>query len=97
MSWTEINYHAPAAAALDYLPHLVSYVVLLQVRVIRAGREQRISCFDLVVGDIVVVETGDILAADGILFAGGELRWAQDDSSSSSTTVVCVSATGMQT
>lgn len=51
-------------------------LLLLQVRVIRDGAEAAVSCFDLLVGDVVVVETGDILPADGWLLPGqgGELR-----------------------
>lgn len=45
-----------------------------QVRVIRDGKEQQISSFDLVVGDIMIVEGGDILQADGILVDGSMLR-----------------------
>lgn len=46
----------------------------IQVRVVRGGQEQEISTFELLVGDVVLVETGDILPADGILFQGGELK-----------------------
>ena len=41
---------------------------------LRDGTEQEISSFDLVVGDIVVAEGGDILPADGILISGSTLR-----------------------
>ena len=41
----------------------------------RDGREQEISSFDLVVGDLLVVEGGDILPADGILVDGSTLRY----------------------
>ncbi|KXJ89035.1 hypothetical protein Micbo1qcDRAFT_235413 [Microdochium bolleyi] len=40
------------------------------VTVIRSGNAQRISVFDVLVGDILRVEAGDILHADGILVEG---------------------------
>ena len=45
-----------------------------QVRVVRGGQEVGISTYDLLVGDVLLVATGDILAADGLLFQGNELR-----------------------
>lgn len=42
---------------------------------IRDGREQEIRSFDLVVGDVAVIESGDILPADGILIDGSTLRY----------------------
>ncbi len=44
------------------------------MRVVRNGREVGISTYDLLVGDVLLVATGDILAADGLLFQGNELR-----------------------
>jgi Ca2+-transporting ATPase len=45
------------------------------VRVIRGGTEVSVSNFDLLVGDVLMVEAGDILPADGLLLQGsGELR-----------------------
>jgi Ca2+-transporting ATPase len=46
----------------------------MQVRVIRSGAELTISCFDLLVGDVLLVESGDILPADGLLYAGGPIK-----------------------
>ncbi len=46
-----------------------------QVRVIRNGREAGISTYDLLVGDVLVLATGDILPADGLLLKGSDLRW----------------------
>lgn len=41
----------------------------------RGEREAQISVFDLLVGDILLVEAGDILPADGLLLPGsGELK-----------------------
>jgi magnesium-transporting ATPase (P-type) len=40
----------------------------------RRGVEATVSCFDLLVGDVMLVEAGDILPADGLLFAGGQIK-----------------------
>ena len=40
----------------------------------REGTVQDISVFDLVVGDILIIETGDILPADAVLIAGTSIR-----------------------
>lgn len=50
---------------------------LLQVTVTRDGATQQISVYDLLVGDVMQVETGDILAADGVLFKGNNVRQVQ--------------------
>ena len=45
------------------------------MRVIRGEREVSVSTFDLLVGDVLMVEAGDILPADGLLLPGsGELK-----------------------
>ncbi len=46
-----------------------------QVRVVRDGQEARISIYDLLVGDVVLVETGDIIPADGVLLEGADIKW----------------------
>ena len=46
----------------------------MQVRVIRGGVEQEVSTFDIVVGDVVVLEGGDILQADGVLIQGDDIK-----------------------
>lgn len=46
----------------------------VQVRVMRGGAELTLSCWDLLVGDLLLVEAGDILPADGLLVAGGSLK-----------------------
>ena len=43
----------------------------------RDGATQQISVYDLLVGDVMLVETGDILAADGVLFKGNNVRQVQ--------------------
>ena len=40
----------------------------------RDSATQQISVYDLLVGDVMLVETGDILAADGVLFKGNNVR-----------------------
>ena len=42
----------------------------ITVHVLREGRRQGVSVFDLVVGDIVVLATGDHIPADGLLLEG---------------------------
>ncbi len=43
------------------------------VNVIRHGTQNRISVFDLQVGDLVEIETGEILSADGVLVEGSNV------------------------
>jgi hypothetical protein len=64
------------------------------VRVVRGGAEVTLSCFDLLVGDVVLVEAGDILPADGLLYAGGALKCVPSSSSSSSSST-CTSGKGV--
>ena len=70
-----------------------------QVRVVRGGMERTISTYDLLVGDVLVVDTGDILPADGLLFESSNLRCAQTHekrccASCWSTCLHCLSGTG---
>lgn len=58
------------SVTLTQLP-LVEHV---QVRVVRDGSEQRLSVFELLVGDVLVVETGDIVPTDGVVIEGS-LKW----------------------
>ena len=44
------------------------------VKVLRDGKYQEISVFDIVVGDIVCLETGDQIPADGIVICSTDLR-----------------------
>ena len=41
-----------------------------QVRVVRDGAERRLSVFELLVGDVLVAETGDIVPTDGVVIEG---------------------------
>lgn len=45
-----------------------------QVRAIRNGREVELPVRDVLVGDLLLVETGDILCTDGILVAGCDVK-----------------------
>ena len=40
------------------------------VKVFRNGEQKEISTYDILVGDVMVVETGDILPADGVFVSG---------------------------
>lgn len=42
---------------------------------VRDGLEKSVSTYDLLVGDVVIVETGDIVAADGVMVDGEDMRW----------------------
>ena len=44
------------------------------VKVIRSGKPQEISIFDILVGDVVHLESGDVIPADGILIEGYNVR-----------------------
>lgn len=44
------------------------------VKVIRAGTTQEISVHDILVGDLLLIEPGDILPVDGIFIAGHSVR-----------------------
>ncbi|EDR27316.1 cation-transporting ATPase, putative, partial [Entamoeba dispar SAW760] len=44
------------------------------IKVIRNGKNQKISIFNLTVGDIVNLDVGDIIPADGIYIHGNDLR-----------------------
>ena len=45
-----------------------------QVQVLRSGKAIQISVFDIVVGDVVHLESGDAIPADGILITGHGIR-----------------------
>ena len=45
-----------------------------KVKVIRSGRSREISISDVVVGDVVHIEPGDVLPADGVLIQGDHIR-----------------------
>ena len=44
------------------------------VKVIRSGRSQELSVYDLLVGDVMHLEPGDVIPADGIFIAGHNIR-----------------------
>jgi P-type E1-E2 ATPase len=44
------------------------------VKTLRGGEQRLISVYELLSGDVVTLETGDIISADGLLIHGSELR-----------------------
>ena len=44
------------------------------VKVIRSGRSREISVYDLLVGDVIHLEPGDVIPADGIFISGHNIR-----------------------
>jgi len=42
--------------------------------VLRDGREQKISCYDLVVGDVLVVRPGEVITCDGVYLSGNGIK-----------------------
>ena len=46
----------------------------MQVTVLRDGEVKDISIFDLLVGDVMLFETGDIIPADGVIITGNTIR-----------------------
>jgi Ca2+-transporting ATPase len=45
-----------------------------RVNVLRDGEQTQISVFELVVGDVLFLETGDVIPADGVLISGSNLK-----------------------
>ncbi|KAA8527658.1 hypothetical protein F0562_035473 [Nyssa sinensis] len=48
----------------------------IQVEVVRSGRRQQISIFDIVVGDVICLKIGDQIPADGLFLDGHSLQVA---------------------
>ncbi|XP_066341725.1 calcium-transporting ATPase 7, plasma membrane-type-like [Miscanthus floridulus] len=46
----------------------------IAVAVVRGGRRQEVSIFDVVVGDVVVLNIGDVVPADGVFLQGHALQ-----------------------
>ncbi|TDZ36726.1 Calcium-transporting ATPase 2 [Colletotrichum spinosum] len=44
------------------------------VRVVRSGRTQNISVYEVLVGDVMHIETGDVVAVDGVLVRGSGVQ-----------------------
>ena len=55
--------------------HVTDTIMYLQVTVLRDGGVKDISIFDLLVGDVMLFETGDIVPADGIIITGNTIRY----------------------
>ncbi|ELP83478.1 plasma membrane calcium-transporting atpase, putative, partial [Entamoeba invadens IP1] len=51
----------------------------VKIKVTRNGQQTEISTFDLCVGDLIYLDVGDILPADGIYVRGNDLRIDQSD------------------
>lgn len=49
------------------------------MQVIRGGKPDSLNVFDLLVGDIVQLETGEILPVDGILFKANNISMIIDN------------------
>eukprot|EP01099_Mayorella_cantabrigiensis_P000157 TRINITY_DN1069_c0_g1_i5.p1 TRINITY_DN1069_c0_g1~~TRINITY_DN1069_c0_g1_i5.p1 ORF type:complete len:999 (-),score=293.26 TRINITY_DN1069_c0_g1_i5:231-3176(-) len=45
-----------------------------QIKVIRAGEQRQVSIYDINVGDVVGIETGDIICADGLVIDARNIR-----------------------
>ncbi|KAI9250577.1 PMCA-type calcium-translocating P-type ATPase [Phascolomyces articulosus] len=58
-----------------------------RVTVLRMGREQCINAHDLVVGDILIVEPGDVVLADGIYVSGYNLGCDESSATGEAETV----------
>ena len=54
---------------------LKKYAYWLQVTVLRDAEVQDISIFDLLVGDVMLFETGDIMPADAVIITGNTIRY----------------------
>ncbi|EKE37414.1 plasma membrane calcium-transporting atpase, putative, partial [Entamoeba nuttalli P19] len=59
----------------------------VKIKVIRNGEQQQISIFDLCVGDIVNLDVGDLLPADGVFVHGNDLRLDESDMTGESVAV----------
>ena len=46
----------------------------IQIDVVRSGRRQHISIFEIIVGDVVCLKIGDQVPADGLFIDGHSLR-----------------------
>jgi Ca2+-transporting ATPase len=46
----------------------------IQIDLVRSGRRQKVSIFDIVVGDVVCLKIGDQVPADGLFVDGHSLR-----------------------
>ncbi|KAI3668091.1 hypothetical protein L6452_43166 [Arctium lappa] len=53
----------------------------LKIDVVRGGRRREIPIFDVVVGDVVVLNMGDRIPADGVFIEGSSLRVKEEEDS----------------
>ena len=64
------------------------------IKVIRSGKTQNISVHDLLVGDVMHIETGDVVAVDGVLIHGSGIQVDESSLSGESDLVHKSSAIG---
>lgn len=62
------------ALCMPQAPPCVVNIMYPQVTVLRDGGVEDISVFDLLVGDVMLFETGDIVPADGVIITGNTIR-----------------------
>lgn len=58
-----------------------------KIRVIREGLPHEISVFDLLVGDLLMIEPGDMIPADGVLIKGYDVKCDESSASGESATM----------
>lgn len=54
----------------------------------RGGTKEQVSIMDLVVGDVVALETGDSIPADGVLIRGSDVKVDESSMTGESASVV---------
>ena len=59
----------------------------VKIKVIRNGEQHQISTFDLVAGDIINLDVGDVLPTDGVFVHGNDLRIDESDMTGESVAV----------
>jgi Ca2+-transporting ATPase len=57
------------------------------INVVRDGKEMRITIFDLVVGDIMLLNAGDIIPGDGVYIDGKQLQCDESSATGESNTI----------
>ncbi len=55
-----------------------------EAKVIRSGMSKLISISEVLVGDVVVLEPGDVIPADGILISGHNITWNESSATGES-------------
>ncbi|KAK4127944.1 calcium-translocating P-type ATPase [Parathielavia appendiculata] len=65
------------------------------VTVVRARKAERVSVYDVLVGDVMVLEQGDVIPVDGVLIEGHNVSCDESSSTGESDVVKKVSAEGV--